>query len=151
MGSLDDNDSLTRLDGSLLHLKDVRSILLLVLCNLALSGELAALSDGDKRGAETESDDGTEEEATGVEADNDVWGGSGEPGVDVVDEMGDEFLEGLGVLEQGEDVEEGDSLGVSVWVRGARGYRRKTHLFGEAGVDTEEGLEVGDVGHGCLG
>ena len=110
--SLKDNDSLARLDGALLHLEAVDSVLLLELGDLALAGQLAGLADGDEGGTEAHGNDGAEEEATGVKADNHV--GLGRVLLrDVRDEVGHERLERVGVAQDGEDVEERDALKVS--------------------------------------
>jgi hypothetical protein len=110
LNSLNNNDGLAGLDGVLLHLEAVDTVLLLVLDDVARAGELAGLADGDEGGTEAHGDDGAEEEATGVEADNDVGLDTGVDGGDVRDEVGDEGLESERVTEEGEDVEEGDAL-----------------------------------------
>jgi len=76
--------------------------------------ELSGLADGGKGGTKTHGDQGAKEEATGVETDDDV-DLAVDGGVDVVDDVGDDHLDGDGVLEQGEDVLEEDALLGEVW------------------------------------
>jgi hypothetical protein len=71
-------------------------------------------------------------------------------------QVGDERLERNGVAQDGEDVEEDDSLrgesaGICLGAERVSDYQetRRAHLFGEVGVDAEERLEVCDVGHGA--
>lgn len=37
-----------------------------------------------------------------------------------------------------------------MWTKEAGCQRIRAHLLGEIRVDAEEGLDVGNVGHGCL-
>jgi len=136
--SLENDDRLSGLDRILLHLKLVHSVLLLVLGDVAGSGQLSGLADGHKGRANTKCDDRAEEESTGVKADDDVWRRARELGEDVVNKVGDELLEGGGGAEEGEDVEEGDSL----WVSEATGYdqsMRRTFL-GKSGCTPRRDL-----------
>lgn len=108
---------MSRLDHITLHLKLVHPILLLIQRNLTFPRQLPSLSDRDESRTESEGNNRTKEEASGVKTYNNVGRGSGVFGVDVMNEVGDEFLKGLGISEEGEDVEEGDSLTVSAMVQ----------------------------------
>lgn len=65
-------DLLTRLDGIRLHLEEVCAILLLIGRRDARAGELALLSDRGKADSESEGKSRTEEEATRIQADDNV-------------------------------------------------------------------------------
>lgn len=90
--------------------RETYSAVLLLIRDLSDSaGELASLTDGGKSSAEAHSDQGAEEEATGIQTDNNVdllVNG----GVDVVDNVGDHHLDSNRILEQGEDILEQDTL-----------------------------------------
>lgn len=92
-----------------LHLKLVHSVLLLIRYNLDRTRQLAGLSHRDKSSTQTHSDDGTEEEASGIKTHDDI--GLHFVGVeDVRHEMSNEGLKGDRVAKDGEDVKEGDAL-----------------------------------------
>lgn len=97
-------------DDIALHLKLVYSILLLVERDFTLSRQLSSFSDRHKRCSKTKSNDRTQQEPSSVKTYNDVGWGTGVFCVNVMHEMSDEFFEGFGISEQGEDVEKGDSL-----------------------------------------
>lgn len=112
LNNLLDNDTLLpRLHSSSLHLKLIRPVLLRILYDLDLTRQFPSLSNGNESRAQTLSDNGTKQEPSGVKTDNDVRSVPGVLGSDVVNEVSDKSLECEGVLEDGEDVEEGDSLG----------------------------------------
>lgn len=81
---------------------------------MAGSGELSSLPDGDETSAESHGERRAEEESSGVETDDVVDLGDVVlrecNGVDVIEEVGEEHLERLGVSEEGEEVDEGDAL-----------------------------------------
>lgn len=94
------------LDGILLHLEQVLAVLLDILGSDTRAGQLALLSHSGKGNAEAQSQTRAEEEATGVEADNDI-------GLAVAKGLGDLQLEGgqqggmgIRVGEEGHDVDE---------------------------------------------
>lgn len=102
---INDENLLALTDGVLLHLEKVLAVLLDVLGGDAGTGELALLADGSKGDTEAESEAGAEEEATGVETDNDVGllagKGLGNLELEGVDEGG----VGLGVGKERHDVD----------------------------------------------
>lgn len=116
--SLKDDNGLARLDSALLHLEAVDAVLLLELGDLAVSGQLAGLADGDEGGAEAHGNDGAEEEAARIKADNHVRLGR-ELLRDVRDEVRHEGLERVGVAQDREDVEEGDALRLAYSILGS--------------------------------
>lgn len=69
---INDQDLLAGLDGTGLHLEEILTILLLVALGLARTGELALLAHGDEASTQTQRQAGTHQEATGLEADNDI-------------------------------------------------------------------------------
>lgn len=95
--SLDNDHFLPRRDRPLLQLKHVLPVLLDVGRLLALARQLAALADGHECGAESKGDDRAEQEAAGVQANNNVGLDAGVLGGEMVDKVGDEGLEGVGV------------------------------------------------------
>ena len=69
---VNDDHLLARLDRIGLHLEEVGSILLLVALGVARTGELALLADGDKASAQAQSQAGSHQEATGLQADDHI-------------------------------------------------------------------------------
>lgn len=107
---VDDQDLLAGLDGVLLHLEVILTVLLLVGGRHARARELALLADRHEAGTETEGKRGTEEEATGIEADHDV-GLAGRGEVKNLELEGtEELLVNRGVLEEGQNVDKVDAL-----------------------------------------
>jgi hypothetical protein len=104
---------------------------------VAGSWELSSLPDGDETSAESHGERRAEEEPSGVETDDvvdlgDIVLGEGD-GVDVVEEVGEEHLERLGVSEEGEEVDEGDALLGEVGCEG-------TNLEAGQSTSTQRGL-----------
>lgn len=81
-----DEDLLSRLDGTLLHLEVVDAILLGVLGGNTGARQLALLADRHKASVQSESQAGAEQEAAGVQADDDI-GLDGVVGVAKVEEL----------------------------------------------------------------
>lgn len=109
---VDDQHFLALLDDALLHLEVVGAVLLHVLGGDTRAGQLALLADGDEAGVEAQGHGWAEQEATGVEADDDVRG----DGVAIAAEVLELKLQGaeqggvdLGVEEPGHDVQEVDA------------------------------------------
>lgn len=69
---VNNEDLLALTNGILLHLEKVLAVLLDVLDGDARTGKLALLADSGKGNTEAQSDAGAKEEATSIEADNDV-------------------------------------------------------------------------------
>lgn len=67
-----DQDLLPRLDRALLHLEVIRAVLLHVLSRDAGAGQLALLPDGHEAGVEPQGQRGPEQEAPGVQANDDI-------------------------------------------------------------------------------
>lgn len=107
---VDNQDLLARLDGILLHLEEIGAVLLLVLGGDARAGQLALLAHRGETGAETEGQAGSEEEAAGVEADNNVGNLLAKGLLDLELEDGAEGLVDGGVEEEGHDIDEVDAL-----------------------------------------
>ena len=109
---VDDQHALAGAQGAVLHLEVVGAVLLFVGRGGAGAGQLAALADGDEGGSEAEGERGGEEEAAGVEADDNVGEApvaAGEGGADLELEGAQEGGVDGGVAEQGHDVDEGDA------------------------------------------
>lgn len=100
-------DLLAGLDGILLHLEEILTVLLLVRGGDAGTGELALLADGDEAGVQTQGERGAEEEAASVQADDDVGLEAGLEDLQL--EGAEEGVVGGGVLEDGQDVDEVDA------------------------------------------
>lgn len=106
---------LAGLDGTLLDLKVVLAVLLLVGGGGAGAWQLALLADGDEGGVEAQGQRGAEEEAAGVEPDDDVGpegrGGGGPRGKRQHLELESAQQGGVRgrVEEEGHDVEEDDA------------------------------------------
>lgn len=69
---VDDQDTLTRLDGITLYLEKVLSVFLFEGCSFGGSRQFPLLSDRNKAGTELQCQTGTEQEASCLKADNDV-------------------------------------------------------------------------------
>ena len=84
------------------------AVLLLVGDLNGATRELSSLADGGKGSAETHGDQGSKEETTGIQTDDDIdlFVNSG---VDMIDNVGDDHLNSDGILEQGEDILEQDA------------------------------------------
>lgn len=105
---VDNEDLLARLDSILLHLEQVLAVLLDIFSGGTGTGQLALLADGGEGDTETKGQAGAEEEATGIETDDDV-GLSREGLGDLQLEGGDEGGVGSRVGEEGHDVDEVDA------------------------------------------
>jgi hypothetical protein len=130
---VDDEDLLARLDSVGLHLEEVCAVLLHVLGRLAGTGQLALLADGHKGSAEAQGQRGAEEEAAGIEANNDVG---------LLGALGNVQLEGAQqrlvqrrIGEDGQDVLEQDAGGgeVGELAQGSLELYFKTGEFGGGG------------------
>lgn len=107
---VDNQDLLTRLNGVFLHLEQVDAILLPVLGRHARARQLALLANGSEADGAAEGQTRPEEEAAGVQADDDVRGRFGVELLDLEVEGRDEgFVDGR-VEEEGHDVDEVDAL-----------------------------------------
>lgn len=100
-------DLLAGLDGTLLHLEEILAIFLLVRGRDTRAGELALLADGDEAGVELQGELGTEEEATSVQAYDDIRLGAKLENLEL--ESAEEGPVGGGVLEDGQNVDEVDA------------------------------------------
>lgn len=94
------------LEGVGLDLQDVGPVLLLVLHADRVPGQLASLADGGARKAEPRGEDGAEEEAARLDADEARERAHVVRGLDVVGEMRHHCLGGCGIAKDGEDVRE---------------------------------------------
>jgi hypothetical protein len=74
---IDNENTGSGLDGSLLELEQVLTVFLLVGNLDSLSGELSGLADGDETGTDAEGQRGTEQESAGLQSDDDVDSGEG--------------------------------------------------------------------------
>ena len=97
---VDNQHLLPRLDRVGLHLEEIRAILLHVLGSLAGTWELTPLADRHEGRAEPQGQGGAEEEAAGIQANDDI-GLLGEGLLDVQLEGVDERLEQGGIGEDG--------------------------------------------------
>lgn len=103
-------DLLAGLDGVLLHLEEILTVLLLVGGRHARARELALLADRHEAGTQTEGKRRTEEEAARIEANYNV-GLDGRGEIENLEFKGaEELLMNLGVLEEGQDVDEVNAL-----------------------------------------
>jgi len=111
---VDDDDRLSRSDGVRLHLKFVHPILLLEHRPIALSWQFPTFAHRYKCGAQPERYHGTQQESSRIEADDYVDLLIGRVRYDVrhevMDEVGDERLEGQWIAEKWENITEGDTL-----------------------------------------
>lgn len=114
--SLHHDTLLPLLNRALLHLKHILSILFRIHSLVRLPWEFAGFAHGDEGRPEAHGQNRPEEESTGVKTDNHI-GLGGVVSDNVVQEVSDQSLKGDGVPEDGEDVEEGDSLSVSFCAR----------------------------------
>lgn len=166
---VDNQHLLPRLDRVGLHLEEIRAILLHVLGSLAGTWELTPLTDRHEGRAEPQGQGGAEEEAAGIQANDDI-GLLGEGLLDVQLEGVDERLEQGGVGEDGQDVLEQDARlrEVGELAQGALKLYLKTGEFGggggtgggeaslggialESGVWLAGGRVGGGVGGGVVG
>lgn len=93
----------------LLDLEEVLAVLLFVAGLLGRAWQLARLPHGGEAGAQAQGEGGAEEEAAGVQADDDVWGAAMVEGEHLELEGADEGgVEGR-VGEEGEDIDEVDA------------------------------------------
>ena len=98
------------LDSIYLHLEEVLAVFLYVRCSLALARHLAHLANRHEGAVEAQGQRGTEEETAGIEANDDIGqGAKGVPDLELEDLQ--EGFEDLGVLEDGQDVDEVDTGG----------------------------------------
>lgn len=131
-----------------LHLEEVLAVLLFVACRLGRAGQLALLPHGHEAGVEAQGQGGAEEEASGLEAYDDI-----RLLVCVCDvelEGADERLVSLGIGEDGEDVFEEDAGRWEVGELAERCFElglevcelaQRTGLFGgAAGVSVPDAL-----------
>lgn len=107
-----DQNLLSWLDGTLLHLEKVLAILLLVCSRDAGPGQLALFADGHKGSVELQGQRGAEQEAARIETDDDVGlGGSGCKGrKDLKLEGAEEGEVGFRVDKDGHNVNKDDAL-----------------------------------------
>lgn len=103
---VNNQDLLPLADGILLHLEQVLAVLLDVLGSDARARQLALLPDGSKADAEAQGQAGAEEEAAGVEANNDIGLVGAEGLGDLQLEGGQQRGVGVRVGEEGHDVDE---------------------------------------------
>ena len=131
---IDNQHLLPRLDRVGLHLEKIRAILLHVLGSLAGTWELTPLTDRHEGRAEPQGQGGAEEEAAGIQANDDI-GLLGEGLLDVQLEGVDERLEQGGVGEDGQDVLEQDARlrEVGELAQGGAEVYFKTGEFGGTG------------------
>lgn len=94
------------MDGILLHLEQVLAILLDILGSDARAGQLALLSHSSKANAEAQSQARAKEEATGIQADNDIGLVGAEGLRDLQLEGGQQRGMGVRVGEEGHDIDE---------------------------------------------
>lgn len=173
---LDDDTVLPRQDSIRLHLKLIDSVLLLVRDNVDLSRQLADLSHGYKGGSQSQGENGSKKETSGIQADNDVdLAGRGrllELGQslreDVVGQVRDQGFGSERVSEDGlrkayrsgledrldmawtyEHVQEGDTLEADLNQPDLIRKNRITasHLLGEVRVNTQERFDHFNVSH----
>lgn len=126
---INNNNLLARLDRIGLHLKGVLAVFLLVNGADGLTGDLTLLADGDESGTKLQSKGGAKEEASGIKTNDDVDLALANAELKTIDQQ----LEGLGVLEDGEDILKQNSLGREIGVL--------------AELATENGLDFLKVGH----
>lgn len=69
---IDDKHFLPRLHGVGLHLEEIGAVLLLVLCSLTRTRQLAPLPDGHESGSQSQREAGAKQKSSGVQSDNDV-------------------------------------------------------------------------------
>lgn len=100
---------MARADGVLLHLEEVFAVLLDVFGRDAGPGELALFAHRGEANTEAQGEAGPEEEAAGIETDNDVWLYVGKRLVNLPLEGGDEGRVGMRVGEEGHDVDKVDA------------------------------------------
>lgn len=142
-------DRLALLDGIGLYLEEVLTVLLLIARGLGGTRQLALFPHGHKARAQTKSEAGSEEKASGLQADDDVWSlAFGVVAGDVEFEGADESFVQVGVAEEGEDVFEEDARRGEVWklAQGSVESYLKTGEFGGGG-GSGGGLS-GDFGGG---
>lgn len=109
-----DDNRLSRHDRACLHLKFIRSILLLERGPLALSWQLPTFAHRHKCGAQSERYHRSQEESTGIECDDNIDLLVGRVGYhvrhQVMDDVRDERLEGQRIAEKWENVTEDDAF-----------------------------------------
>ena len=146
-----DNHLLARLDGIGLHLEEILTIFLVVGLGHTRTGQLALLAHRHKAGAQTQGQTGADQEAAGLEADDDVGLLAIVAGEDVQFQGAQEGLVEGGIGEDGQDILEQDARRGEVRElaqRGAQSYF-KTGEFGGAGG--RGGGVSGDFGGGMIG
>lgn len=98
-------DGLAWLNTIRLHLEEIGAIFLFVRCRHAGTGHLALLPNGYEGAVESQGEGGTEQKAAGIESDEDIgYGSEGLPYLQLEDL--EQRIKGLGVLEDGQDVDE---------------------------------------------
>lgn len=132
---INDEDLLAGLDGIGLHLEEILTVLLLVALGLTRTGELALLAHGNETSTQTKRQAGTHQEATGLEADNDIGLLATVVGDDVKFQGADQGLMQRRIGEDRKDILEQDSGRGEIRELaqgGAKSYL-KTGEFGGAG------------------
>lgn len=146
---------LTRLDGVGLHLEEILAVLLVVGLGHAGAGQLALLAHGNEAGTQAQGQARTDQEATGLQTDNDIGLLAGVALEDVQFQGADQGLVQGRVGEDGQDILEQDARRREVRELaqgGAQSYF-KTGEFGGAGgmgggVSGDLGGGIGEGGRG---
>lgn len=153
---VNDEDFLTLLDGILLHLEQVLAIFLDILGSHTGAGKLALLSNGNKSDAETQCEARAKEEAAGIQSNNDIGLGVGKRLSNFQFEGGDESGVGVGIGEQGHDIDKVDAGDGEVGEMAkmiAQAYLCTGELGGGGGGGgglSSRGILLGSCGRGCL-
>jgi hypothetical protein len=106
---VDHQDVLALLDGIILHLEKILAVLLDVLGGNAGTGQLALLANGSEGDAEAQGQTGAEEEAAGIQTDNDIGLGGGEGLGDLEGEGVEKSGVGDRIREEGHDIDKVDA------------------------------------------
>lgn len=145
---VDDDHLLTGLDRIGLHLEVVRAILLLVTLGVARTGELALLANGDKASTHAQGQARSHQEATGLQANDDIGLLVAVALEDVELQAAEQGFVQHGISEDREDIFEQDTGGreVGELAQGLAQLYFKTGEFGGAGG--RGGGLSGDLGGG---